>query len=172
MLNSVHADVLFLGLEGAYDRLSAAGNAEKAFAATFEAPNWISSIDDRFGLVTGDKDEWLDRAVGQSSTAGGKTLSGLRYARKAVHHHWSESLEFKHGAQFPINLRSSQLFGEWIWTPVAPPKNPKGEFDYSLLIGQSSRLTVQNAATLFAIHANLVGATTPSWLVPDKPNQE
>lgn len=165
-MGKIHPDVLLAGFENSYDRLRTSKSPEEAFAAIFEALNWVISLDFRFGEDTGKREKWLSDVSGGSTSAAARVLQGVRYARNSVHHQWADALELTDGAEFPLNLRGrGQIFGEWRWKSGIPePINKAGKSEYvDLLVARPSRLTLEHVAALFVHHRELIGLSKPEW---------
>lgn len=120
----VSASTLIRGYTLAVARFRAAAlerDPIPAFFACFEALNWAVAIDDLVaetwrpaGLREGY--EWRGRVDG------GEAMSGLRYVRNLVHHHWADALKLEEGARFP--MRFPLVFFTWVWrasSELPPP---------------------------------------------------
>jgi hypothetical protein len=147
----VSAKTLLAGFNAAYARFMESGRMSTepadAFLPIFEALSWAASLDHRLGvdLSATRRRDWNWHAKFPQSDV----LLGVRYARNAVHHQWSDALYLTPGAQLPA-LLPAPLF-EWRWQQQLPTaRDRRGRQEYeALLAGAPARMTLETLQTLF-----------------------
>lgn len=162
-------NMLLAGYAYALQRLEKADDARDrnaSFRAAFEALNWASSIDDRIRAHWAPEGQPLGWAW-RARVPGADVMSGFRFARNRIHHHWADALYYngRGGMKYPRN-QPDFYSSTWSWKPVADL--PPGDDDRGLDVYQEHLAAEPALATLLRL--GIAFESVLPLIEPPRPN--